>query len=677
MKRTYILLAVGAAVVSSAFVLKTLLKGPDQNAMDKKADPRQDFYQYANGNWVKNNPVPASETRWTSFNIVAERNNEILKKILEETAADMNAPYGSSRQRVGDLYRCMMDTVRLDKDGFTPIKPLLDEVDKIASYEDIIKNIAKQHRMGMDPLFGFGVSPDVRNSEVYAVYTSQSGLGLPDRDYYLKDDDKSKNIRSKYVKHMMRMFELIGYNKAEANTAALKIMEFETKLAAVSMTRLERRDIEKQYNKKSLAELQKLTPMFSWDTYLTATGYKQKKFDSVIVMQPQFMEQVSLCFTDYPLSSWKAYLKWNILNTAADMLSSDFQKQNFAFYGTTLNGQKEQKPRWKRAIGTVNGFIGELLAQEYVKVAFTPESKKRVNEMVDNLMAVYKKRLENVEWMSPETRQRALEKLSTMGRKLGYPEKWEEYKGLEIKNDSYVNNYLRVSEWQYTDNMNKLGTPIDRAKWGMLPQTVNAYYTPLLNEIVFPAAILQPPFFNAEAEDAVNYGSMGAVIGHEISHGFDDEGSKFDSKGNLNNWWTAEDRAKFEAKTKILVNQFNQFKVMDSVFVNGELTLGENIADLAGLSVAFEAYMLSLQNKPKENIDGLTPEQRFFVGFAQVWKNNARPEFLRNQVMTDPHSPGKFRVLGPLSNMPEFYNAFGVKQGDKMWRAETERAKIW
>lgn len=677
MKKTYILLAATTIAVSSAFVMKVMLKGPDQSSMDKKADPRQDFYQYANGNWVKNNPVPASESRWTSFNIVAERNNDMLRKILEDAAADMSAPYGSARQRVGDLYRCIMDTVRLDKDGYLPIKPLLQEVDAIANYEDIIKNVAKQHRTGMDPLFGFGVSPDVRNSEVYAVYASQSGLGLPDRDYYTKEDEKSQQIRTDYVKHIMRMFELIGYNKAEANSAALKIMDFETRLAKVSMTRVERRDIEKQYNKKSLAELQKLTPMFSWETYFTATGLKQKKFDSVIVMQPKFMEQVSLCFTDFPLSAWKAYLKWNILNTTAGMLSSDLEKQNFAFYSTTLSGQKEQKPRWKRAIGTVNGFIGELAAQEYVKVAFSPESKQRVNEMVNNLMAVYKKRLENVDWMSAETRQRALEKLATMGRKLGYPDKWEEYKGLEIKNDSYVNNFMRTSEWQYNDNINKLGTPIDRAKWGMLPQTVNAYYTPLLNEIVFPAAILQPPFFNAEADDAVNYGSMGAVIGHEISHGFDDKGSKFDAKGNLNNWWTAEDRTKFEAKTKILVNQFNKFKVGDSLYVNGELTLGENIADLAGLSVAYEAYLLSLEGKPKENMDGLSPEQRFFVGFAQVWKNNARPEFTRNQVMTDPHSPGKFRVLGPLSNMPEFYNAFGVKEGDKMWRPETDRAKIW
>ena len=670
------LLFPAAAIASCAFMV-TALKGPDTSWMDTKVSPREDFYLYANGNWIKNNPVPASEGRWASFNIVAERNNLLLKKILEEAAANPNAAYGSPTQRLGDLYRSMMDTIKLEQDGISPVKSLLDEVDKIANQDDIIKLVAKHHRMGIDPLFGFGVSTDMKNSEAYAVYLSQGGLGMPDRDYYMKDDPKSEEIKGEYVRHVTRMFELFGYMRPEAINMANKVMEFEKGLAAVSITRTERRNIEKQYNKKSLAELQRLTPMFNWETYFTATGYKQKKFDSVIVMQPEFMQYVSTRFTESTLNSWKAYLKWNVINTAAGFLTKEIEKQNFSFYSTVLNGQKEQKPRWKRAIASANGMIGELLGQEFVKVAFTPESKRRLNEMIDNLMAVYKKRLGTVEWMSAETRTRALEKLSTIARKIGYPEKFEEYAGLEIKNDSYFANYLRSQQWGYADNMNKLGQPIDRAKWNMLPQTVNAYYNPSMNEIVFPAAIMQPPFFNPEADDAVNYGSIGAVIGHEISHGFDDNGSKFDAKGNLSNWWTDEDKAKFEAKTKVLMDQFNQFKVNDSLAVNGKLTLGENIADLAGISVAYEAYMMSLQGKPTETIDGFTPEQRFFIGFAQVWKNNARPEFLRQMIMTDPHSPGRFRVLGPLSNLPEFYTAFGVKEGDKMWRPEAGRAKIW
>ncbi|MEI6508856.1 MAG: M13 family metallopeptidase, partial [Bacteroidota bacterium] len=511
----------------------------------------------------------------------------------------------------------------------------------------------------------------------------QGGLGLPDRDYYFKEDEKSQNIRAQYKEYIASMLSIHRLSPVNADGSQNQtkypeiIFNIESNLARVCMTRVERRDMEKQYNKKSISELKSLTPSIDWDVYFNEIGITQKNITNIVVQQPDFFLHINQAFKDVSIDDWKVYLEWKVVNATSGYLNSKLSSRSFDFYGKLLTGTKEQKPRWKRVVSTANSMIGELVAQEYVKVAFSEDSKRRINEMVDNLRDAFRGRIEKLEWMSPETKTKAIEKLQSFNRKLGYPDKWKDYTELRLTPESYLQLYYTSSEFEHIKMIDKLGKPIDKSEWEMLPQTVNAYYNPVNNEIVFPAAIMQPPFFNPLADDAVNYGAIGAVIGHEFSHGFDDQGSKFDSHGNMNNWWSDNDKQKFEAKTKILADQYNKFSVEDKVFVNGQLTLGENIADFAGLTVSYDAYQRSLKGKSKVNIDGFTPEQRFFIGFAQVWKNNSRPEYLRQQVMTDPHSPGRFRVLGPLSNMPEYYSAFGVKSGDKMYIDEKSRAKIW
>lgn len=676
MNKKQLILASSALLFGGAFVYKAV-KGVDIKSMDKKANPRNDFNQYANGNWMKENPIPATEGRWTSFNVLAERNYELLRTILETAASDQTAPAGSSRQKVGDFYRIAMDTVKLEGEGYEPLRYDLTSIALLIDQKDVVNHIGKMHRKGIPALFGFGVSPDVKKSDTYACYVSQSGLGLPDRDYYLKDDEKSKKFRDEYIIHIANMFKLCGTPESEANQAAKEILAFETDLAKASMSRVERRDPDKTYNKKSIAELKAAYPVINWDGYFEQTGLNKKNPSYMIVGQPLFFDEVNQKLNTTSIYVWRNYLKWKTISATSSYLNNAISAESFRFYSTVLTGTKEQKPRWKRTVNASNNLIGELVAQEYVKVAFSEDSKKRLNEMVDNLRAAFKVRIENLDWMSAETKTKALEKLASFNRKLGYPDKWTDYTALEITRDSYLANYYRANTFDFNDNVNKLGKPIDRQEWSMLPQTVNAYYSPLMNEIVFPAAIMQPPFFDPEADDAVNYGAIGAVIGHEFSHGFDDKGSKFDASGNLNNWWTEDDKKKFEARTKVMVNQYNAYKVEDSLSVNGELTLGENIADFAGLTVAYDAYMLSIKGKEQKKIDGFTPQQRFFIGFAQVWRANTREEFLRQQVLTDPHSPAKFRVLGPLSNMPQFYKAFNVKKGDGMYREDSVRVKIW
>jgi putative endopeptidase len=676
MKKT-VLIASAVILVGGAFVYKKGLRGVDVKSMDKKAKPQDDFNQYANGKWMKNNPVPAAESRWTSFNILAERNYDILRSICESAAADKNATPGSARQKVGDFYRLAMDSNKLEADNWSPLNIDFAYVKVVGNNQDAIEHVGRMHQKGIPAFFNFGVGQDRKNSEQYACYLSQGGLGLPDRDYYLKEDEKSKMYRREYVIHIANMLAMTDYNATEAKQAADDILALETALAKASMTRVESRDPDKTHNKRTVAELKNDYPNINWNGYFKTTGLDKKNPDFFVVGQPAFFAELDhlLAVTDKKIV--RNYLKWNIIRNASGYLSNRFGDESFRFYGTILTGTKEQKPRWKRAVNASNGAIGELVGQEYVKVVFTESSKKRMNEMVDNLREAYKKRIENLDWMSAETKTKALEKLASFNRKLGYPDKWTDYTALEIKSDSYLENNYRASIFAFNDNVNKYGKPVDRAEWNMLPQTVNAYYSPLMNEIVFPAAIMQPPFFDPEADDAVNYGAIGAVIGHEFSHGFDDKGSKFDAKGNLNNWWTAEDKAKFQERTARMVAQYNQYKVEDSLTVNGEFTLGENIADFAGLTVAYDAYMLSIKDKEPVKINGFTPQQRLFIGFAQVWRANTRPEYLRQQVLTDPHSPAKFRVLGPLSNMPQFYEAFNVQPGDNMYRPDSVRVKIW
>lgn len=674
-KNKFIALSLAASLVASN-VTAQLVSGFDPKTFDKSVKPQDDFFQYINGGWIKQNPIPATESRWGNFNILAEQNLETQRKILETAAAITNEE-GSASQKIGTFYKVAMDTVKLEKEGFKPVANLFDQTNNATNGKDFAKLVGEFHQQGISGFFSVYVGLDVKDNEKYVVWFSQSGLSLPDKDYYSKQDEKSKKIREEFKSHIKNMYLLYGRSEGDAVMASRLILDFETKLAQRSMSRVDNRNMEKKYNKRALSQVFETYPNFDWNTYLETVGIPLAPHDSVVVAHLDFFDNLNRLFTESDPMTFKLYMNWKVMQASSGYLNNKIGQESFRFYGSVLQGTKEQKPRWKRAVASSNSMVGELLAQEYVKVAFSEEAKVKVNEMVDNLKEAYRMRIQNLDWMSAVTKQKALEKLDAFNRKLGYPDQWKDYSELRIVEESYWEIYQRCSKFGYKRMVEKLGTTVDRTEWNMLPQTVNAYYSPTMNEIVFPAAIMQPPFFNPNADDAVNYGAIGAVIGHEFSHGFDDQGSKYDAKGNLNTWWTEDDRSKFEARTQLLVNQFNEFQPLDSVFVNGQLTLGENIADLAGLTVAYDAYMISLKNKPKSKIDGFTPEQRFFIGFAQVWRGHSRPEYVRNQVVTDPHSPQQYRVIGTLSNMPEFYQAFGVKKGNKMWREDSKRVKIW
>ena len=674
-KNKFIALSLAASLVASN-VTAQLVSGFDPKTFDKSVKPQDDFFQYINGGWIKQNPIPATESRWGNFNILAEQNLETQRKILETAAAITNEE-GSASQKIGTFYKVAMDTVKLEKEGFKPVANLFDQTNNATNGKDFAKLVGEFHQQGISGFFSVYVGLDVKDNEKYVVWFSQSGLSLPDKDYYSKQDEKSKKIREEFKTHIKNMYLLYGRSEGDAVMASRLILDFETKLSQRSMSRVDNRNMEKKYNKRALSQVFETYPNFDWNTYLETVGIPLAPHDSVVVAHLDFFDNLNRLFTESDPMTFKLYMNWKVMQASSGYLNNKIGQESFRFYGSVLQGTKEQKPRWKRAVASSNSMVGELLAQEYVKVAFSAEAKVKVNEMVDNLKEAYRMRIQNLDWMSAVTKQKALEKLDAFNRKLGYPDQWKDYSELRIVEESYWEIYQRCSKFGYKRMVEKLGTTVDRTEWNMLPQTVNAYYSPTMNEIVFPAAIMQPPFFNPNADDAVNYGAIGAVIGHEFSHGFDDQGSKYDAKGNLNTWWTEDDRSKFEARTQLLVNQFNEFQPLDSVYVNGQLTLGENIADLAGLTVAYDAYMISLKNKPKSKIDGFTPEQRFFIGFAQVWRGHSRPEYVRNQVLTDPHSPQQYRVIGTLSNMPEFYQAFGVKKGNKMWREDSKRVKIW
>ncbi|PCJ89795.1 MAG: peptidase M13 [Flavobacteriales bacterium] len=649
-------------------------KGVETANMDPTVSPCIDFYQYANGAWLTNNPIPETESRWGSFHEVRDRNNDILKKILEDATNNADAAQGSNTQKIGDFYFCAMDSAKLNADGITPLRNEFDIIANIKNTDDLITAIAHYHSQGIWPLFKIDIDQDAKQSTQYTTYFGQGGLGLPDRDYYLRDDAKSTQIRVDYNTLVTKMFELLGELPEDASENAKTVIEIETQLAKASMTRVETRDIENIYNKRTAEEFKTATPNINWNAYFDKTGIN---ISEMVVNQPLFFEEINTMVNSTTLNDWKTYLNWYLINSTANKLSSDFENQSFWFYSTILRGIPKIQPRWKRVLKAANSSLGQIIGQEFVRTAFSEESKQRVNEMVDNLFAEFGDRIKTLDWMSEETQKQAQKKLSTVTRKMGYPDKWLDYSSLEINRDSYVTNWLQCNKFEFKRQVNKLGQPIDENEWHMPPQTVNAYYNPLMNEIAFPAGILQPPFFNPEADDAVNYGSMGAVIGHEFTHGFDDQGSKFDSEGNVNNWWTDQDKENFMEKAQLIVEQFNNYEALDSLFVNGQLTLGENIADLGGVSISFAAYQRSLEGKEQQAIDGFTPEQRFFIAYGQVWKNNYRPEALRQLVLTNPHSPSHFRVIGPLSNFPAFHEAFGCSEGEPMVRADSTRAKIW
>jgi len=634
----------------------------------------QDLNQRVNGPWLAANPVPGDHTTWGTFEILGEQSLATQREIVE-SAARGYAAKGSIRQKIGDLYGSGMDADALNKAGVAPLKPYLAEVDAIDSPETLVDAIRRDYGRGFGSLFGFFGTGDFKDSSQVIAYASQGGLSLPEKAYYLEDKPDYVRIRGAFVEHVGRMLQLAGVSEDDAAAQAKAVLAFETELARHSLSPVELRNPAVFYNPVSVAEADMITPHFSWSAFFDANGVEQPTMFSLA--QPAFFAALDRMITETPLDSWKAYLRYNTINSAAPFLSDAVSQESFNFYGKALRGQEQQRPRWKRVLGIVNGVMGEALGQLYVARVFPPESKAAALELVNNLSAALKVRLENLEWMGPETRKKALEKWASFTPKIGYPDKWRDWSGLDIRANDYLGNAIRASAFEHQFQMAKIGKPVDRSEWAMSPQTVNAYYNPQLNEIVFPAAILQPPFFDALADPALNYGGIGAVIGHEMLHGYDDQGSQFDAKGNFNNWWTAEDREKFEARTARLVKQFDDYVAIDGLHVKGELTLGENIADLGGLTVAYDAFRKATENARLRPINGMTPEQRFFANWAVVWRRNFKPEELKVRLNTDPHAPANFRAIGAPSNMPDFALAYECVQGDKMVRPEADRVVIW
>ena len=647
----------------------------DPANMDKSVKPGDDFYTYAGGTWVKNNPVPAKETRWGSFNQLRDFNVNAVKKVLETAVADKKAAAGSVTKRVADFYSAGMDSVTIEKRGFAPVSPLLKEVNAINSKTGVQKMMARLRVSGAaSPLYGFSVGQDRKNVEVMIPQLSQGGTTLPDRDYYLKNDGRNPQIQEAYKKYISKLFTLTGSSAVDAEQKALTVFALEKQLAAAQMSRVEMRDPYKTYNKFQLEELSKTTSGINWREVLA--DLKIKREDTILVNNPTFFKEVAGMLNTVSVQDWKTYLQWNILKAAAPYLSSSFVDATFAFT-QVVSGQRTQTPRWERTSLLTDGSVGELLGQLYVKEYFKPEAKVRMTELVSNLRKAFAVRINKLDWMSPATKIKALAKLTAFRPKIGYPDKWKNYDGLVINRNTYFENIKNVGERSYNYMINQLGKPVDRERWGMTPPTVNAYYNATLNEIVFPAGILQLPFFDSKADDALNYGGIGAVIGHEMSHGFDDNGSKYDADGTLRNWWTEEDRTKFDAKTKTLSKQYDDYTVLDTIHVNGKLTLGENIGDLGGLNVAYEAFKMTPQGKSSATIDGFTPDQRFFLAWAQVWRGNILPQTEAQLIITDTHSPNQFRTIGTPVNMDAWYNAFNIKEGDKLFKKPEDRIRIW
>ncbi len=647
----------------------------DPANMDLAVKPGDNFYLYASGAWLKNNPVPAKETRWGSFNQLRDFNINAVKDVLEKSVADKNAAPGTVTKRVADFYAAGMDSVAIEKRGYTPIAPLLQKIAAISNEGELKKEMVNLRVSGAaSPLFGFGVGQDRKNVELMIPQFSQGGTTLPDRDYYLKTDGRNQQIQAAYKKYISTLFALSGSTEADASKNAETIFDLEKQLATAQMSRVEMRDPYKTYNKFFVDDLSKTTPGLDWRNLLA--DLKVKGVDSILVNNPAFLTEISSLLKTVPVQNWKTYLQWNVLKSSAPYLSTPFVDANFT-YNQALSGQRVQTPRWQRMSSLTDGSIGDLLGQLYVKEYFKPEAKARMAELVTNLRKAFAIRIKALDWMSTATKQKALAKLAAFRPKIGYPDKWRNYDGLVINDNTYFENVKNVGKWNYDFMISQLGKPVDRERFGMTAPTVNAYYGATLNEIVFPAGILQFPFFDANADDALNYGGIGAVIGHEMSHGFDDNGSKYDADGTLRNWWTEEDRTKFDAKTKTLAQQFDAYTVLDTLHVNGKLTLGENIGDLGGLNVAYEAFKMTAQAKSGKKIDGFTPDQRFFLAWAQVWRTNILPETAAQLLITDTHSPGQYRTIGAPVNMDAWYKAFNVQPGDKLYKKPEERIRIW
>ena len=664
-----LLLAISVASLSGQSTNKI-----DPSTFDQSAPACTDFYQHVNGGWLKANPLPAAFPTWGLGNILNEKNRELLRDVLEAASKNQQAVKGSNEQKVGDYYATCMDEARVESEG---IKPLATEFQRIASIKDqktLQEVITHLHFMGINALFVDGSNQDFKNSAEVTAGVFQGGLGMPDRDYYTKTDDKSKGLREQYLKHVAKMFELMGDDATKAAAAATTVMALETKLAEASLTRVEQRDPQKLYHRMTVAQLQELAPNFDWTAFFKGIGLKQKA--DVNVGSPEFFKVMNQQLAAVPMSDWQTYLRWHLINNTAATLSSPFVEEDFNFNRRILQGASENLPRWKRCVAATNTALGEALGQVYVKKAFPPSAKARVLEMIRNLKAALRTDISTLSWMGEKTRQQALIKLDAIVDKIGYPDKWIDYSALKVDREIYVSNRLRATQFAEYRDLQKIGKPVDKFEWIIPPQTVNAGYNPQNNEIIFPAGILQPPLFDPAADDALNYGGMGAIIGHELTHGFDDQGRQFDAKGNLSDWWTESDRKEFVQRSQCIIDQFSGYDVGQGLHMKGELVVGESIADLGGLNIAYAALQKSMEGKPRPpKIDGFTPEQRFFLAYAHNWATNMRPEYARYLVNQDPHPIPKFRANGPLSNMSQFADAFQCKAGDPMVRAT--KCHIW
>jgi putative endopeptidase len=640
---------------------------------DTLVNPADDFFKYANGGWFKKNPIPSTEQSNGIFRTIADTINNQIKQICEKSAQDESAQVGSNKQKIGDFYASGMDSIAINKAGISPLKSEFAKIDAIKDIPTLVTSIAHLHTIGASPAFSFYIGQDDKISTKYALFLGQGGLGLGNRDYYFNTDEQTVKIRTEYVKHLQAMLKLIGQNEAGATS----IMKLETDLAKASRKLEDLRDPVKNYNKMTVASLGKITSNINWNSIFPVLGVA--KADSVIVGQPEFYKALNTFVKSYSIDDWKTYLKWDLVNSYAPYLNSTIEKQNFKFYSTVMNGVAKQKPRWKRVVGQTDGYLGELIGQVYVAEYLPKGSKEKLLEIGNNIRDVYADHIKKLDWMSAATKVKALNKLSKIVMKVGYPDKWKDMSSMKIDRKSYCGNVIQANIWGYKDMVNKYGKPVDRTEWSMQPQTYNAYYNPSNNEIVVPACnIIVPGFEGRMPDDAILYGIIGgSTFGHEITHGFDDQGSQYDENGNLNNWWTPEDLKKFQAKTKLIVSQFNKYTVLGNKHINGEATQGENIADLGGVVMGYEAFKKTAQYKNKEKISNLTPDQRFFLAYGYAWMVNIKDEALASQIMTDVHAPAQFRINGPLSNIPEFYKAFNVKPGNKMYQPDSLRVVIW
>ncbi|HZW77622.1 MAG TPA: M13 family metallopeptidase [Flavobacteriaceae bacterium] len=681
--KSLIAIAVASAGVTACKKTETVVKTEEGHGiilanMDTTVSPKVDFYNYVNGNWMKTHEIPDDETKWGGFAILRKETTQNVLDILSRAKESGNYGAETDQAKAVVIFDAALDTVARNEQGVTPILPIIEKINKMNSIADFQKLVTEDVVTVSQPFFGLTVFSNPNNSAMNATYLAPAGLGLPDRDFYINTDPESVKIREQYVDHITRMLQFLGDTEESARKQANVILKFETKLAEPRLDKVQSRDFRNFNNPRSVADLQKMVPQIQWEQAFRDMKIKEQ-IDTLIVMQPKYMETVKNIFAKPDFETWRTVMKWATLNNSADLLSTEIERANWEFYAKTLNGAQKQKPANERALEKVNATVGEAIGKLYVDEMFPPEAKEKAQAMIKNVIAAFKDRIHNLDWMSDSTKVKAIEKLDKFTVKIGYPDKWKDYSTMDVKEGkSYYDNMVAVAEWNLQDDFKKINQPVDRSEWGMNAHTVNAYFNPLNNEIVFPAAILQPPFYDYKADEAVNYGGMGAVIGHEISHAFDDSGARFDANGNLVNWWTDQDLANFTARGKALADQYSAVEVLPGVFINGEFTLGENIGDLGGILGAYDGLQRFFkENGRPDNIDGFTPEQRFFMSWATVWRVKSREEALRNQIKTDPHSPEHVRATQPLLNVDAFYEAFDIKEGDPMYLAPEKRVRIW